>query len=146
MDQLVGYVAVAAGIWVSPNSITDWIPFENEITIYMLSCSGEQVSGVCRGNETTDVPFTYKVLVDQHSVWYWTDTFSKPRRLPFCAVQDTKSWLCQWESNEIPKSRFGMMAGKYVEIPTCITDTTTSAFYQVPIWRWWLAWLHERFS
>lgn len=147
MDRLAGCAMVAASFLLFPNTTAAWIPFDNEVTVYMLSCDGEEVSGVCRGKEKTDIPFTYKVSVDQHSVWYWrTDDAGKPRRLPFCAIHDTTSWLCQWESDEIPKSRFGMVAGKYVEIATCMTVSSAPLFYQVSVWRWWLVRLREKFS
>ncbi|WP_420993167.1 hypothetical protein ACKI2N_023580 [Cupriavidus sp. 30B13] len=147
MDRLIAYVMVAASAWVLPNTTAAWIPFENEVTVYMLSCDGEQVSDVCHGKEKTDIPFTYRVLLDQRSVWYWrTDDPSKPRRFPRCTIHDAKSWLCQLESDEVPKSRFGMVAGKYVEIATCVTGATTPFFYQVPMWRWWLVRLHEKLS
>ncbi len=147
MDRLTGYIAVAAIFWVFTGTAAAWIPFGNEVTVYMLSCDGQQVRGICHGKEKADIPFTYRILADQRSVWYWrTDYPGEPRRLPFCAVQDTKSWLCQWESAEVPKSRFGMIGGKYVEIATCVTDTNPPVFYQVPMWRWWLVRLHEKIS
>jgi len=122
-------------------------PLENEVTVYMLSCDGEPVYGVCYGKAKTYPPFTYKVSVDQHSVWYWAMGDPGMRReLSFCAVHDTNSWLCQWNSDEIPKTRFGMVSGKYVEIATCITDTTHRPPIQVPMWRWWLVRLHEKLS
>jgi len=122
-------------------------PLENEVTVYMLSCDGEPVNGVCYGKDKTYPPFTYKVSVDQHSVWYWTMGDPGMRReLSFCAVHDTNSWLCQWNSDEIPRTRFGMVSGKYVEIATCVTDTTHRPPIQVPMWRWWLVRLHEKLS
>lgn len=143
----IGCAIVAAGFWVLPGTTAAWIPFGNEVTVYMVSCAGEQPGGTCRGGEKTDLPFTYKVSVDQQSVWYWR-TDSSPHRLPFCTVRDMKSWLCQWEDSEIPRSRFGMVAGKYVEIPTCTaaTVTTMPPFYQVSMWRWWLVRLREMLS
>ncbi|MEJ0002868.1 MAG: hypothetical protein WDN30_03645 [Pararobbsia sp.] len=141
------YIILAAGLWVFPSAIAAWIPFENEVTVYMLSCDGQQVNGVCQGAEKTDIPFTYEVSLDQHAVWYWrADAPSRPRRFPFCAIHDTRSWLCQWDSDEAPKLRFGMAAGKYLEIATCMTVMTEPLFYQVPMWRWWLVWLHEELS
>jgi hypothetical protein len=65
-------------------------------------------------------------------------------RLPFCAIRDSKSWLCQWNSDDAPKARFGMEAGNYVEIATCATDTRGPIFYQVAMWRWWLVWLRGK--
>lgn len=122
-------------------------PFENEVTVYMLSCDGETVDAVCHGTEKTYLPFTYKVSVDEHSVSYWTMGDPGMRReLSFCAVHDASNWLCQWNSDEIPKTRFGMVAGKYVEIATCVTDTAHRPPVQVPMWRWWLVRLREKLS
>lgn len=138
---------VAAICCVLPVGTSGRTPLENEVTVYMLSCDGEPVSGVCRGKEKTYLPFTYEVSVDQHSVSYRTmDDPGARRELSFCAVHDANSWLCQWSSDDIPKARFGMVSGKYVEIATCITDTTHRPPYQVPMWRWWVARLHEKLS
>jgi hypothetical protein len=147
MNRLVGSIVIASGIGLVPDGSASLLPYGNEVTVYMLSCDGKRVSGVCRGNEKTDIPMTYKVLVDQHSVSYSrVDDPGEAQRFPFCAVSDTKSWWCQWEDDEVPKSRFGMVAGKYVEIATCMSVTTTQLYYQVPMWRWWLVWLHERLA
>lgn len=147
MNRLIGYSVVAASFWLLPSAMAAWTPFDNEVTVYMLSCDGEQANGVCHGTEKTDAPMTYKVLVDQHSVSYWrTDDADQPQRFPYCSVRDTRSWWCQWDDNEVPRARFGMVGGKYVEVATCMSVTTTQLFYQVPMWRWWLVRLHEKFA
>jgi hypothetical protein len=145
IKRLAGHLLVAAAFCFLAVATSVCTPFENEVTVYMLSCGGDQVDDVCYGKEKTYPPFTYKVSVDQHSVSYWTMADPGMRReLSVCAVHDTNSWLCQWNSDEVPKTRFGMVSGKYVEIATCITDTTHRSPYQVPRWRWWLARLHEQ--
>jgi len=145
MIRLIGYVVVAVSFWSLPDTIAAWMPFENEVTVYMLSCDGKQVNGVCHGKEKTDIPMIYKVLVDQNSVSARRmDDASRPQRFPYCVVLDTKSWWCQWSEDEIPNARFGMVAGQYAEIATCMTVTTTQLYYQVPMWRWWLVRLHEK--
>jgi hypothetical protein len=147
MKRLRGYLLVAAAFCFVPVATSVHTPLENEVTVYMLSCDGEQISDVCHGKEKTHLPFTYEVSVDQHSVWYWTMGDPGIRHeLSFCAVHDANSWLCQWNSAEIPKTRFGMVSGKYAEIATCMTDTTHFSFFQVPMWRWWLVRLHEKLS
>ncbi|WP_250456154.1 hypothetical protein [Caballeronia sp. ATUFL_M2_KS44] len=110
----------------------------------MLSCDGVRANGACEGDERTAVPFVYKVSFDQHSVLYWTmNDPGLPRELPFCTIRDARSWLCQWNSDDIPKTRFGMVAGNYVEIAVCTTAAPGPMFYQVRQWRWWLVRLHE---
>ncbi|WP_454828990.1 hypothetical protein [Paraburkholderia xenovorans] len=147
MNRLIIYIVVVASFLVFPGTTAAWLPFGNEVTVYMLSCDGEQKSGLCHGREKTDIPFTYKVLADQLSVWYWrADDPDEPRRLSFCAIHDMKNWLCQWGSDEIPKSRFGMVSGRYAEIATCVTVTSTPLFYQVSMLRWWFVWLREQLS
>jgi hypothetical protein len=147
MDRLTVYLLVAAVFCFLPVATSVYTPLENEVTVYILACDGEQISDVCHGKERTYLPFTYKVSVDQHSVSYWTmDDPGVQHQLSFCAVHDTNSWLCQWTSDEVPKTRFGMVSGKYAEIATCMTDTTHGAFVQVPMWRWWLVRLHEKLS
>lgn len=145
MNRLLAYVIVPAGIGILSGPAAVSTSLGNEATVYMLSCEGTQVDGVCHGSEKTDPPFTYKVSVDEHAVLYSTmDDAMSPRRFPFCVIHDTRSWLCQWEGYGIPKSRFGMVAGRYVEIATCMTGAKEQIFYQVPVWRWWLVRLHER--
>lgn len=145
MDRLFVYAVVPASFWFFSGSIIAWTPLESEATVYMLSCDGAQVGGVCNGKEEADLPFTYKVSVDEHAVLYSRmDGPDILRRLPFCTIRDARDWLCQWEGDKIPKSRFGMVAGKYVEIATCTSDATREMFYQVPMWRWWLVWLREK--
>ncbi|MFM0500765.1 hypothetical protein [Paraburkholderia caffeinilytica] len=147
MNRLTGYLPVAAVLCFLPVAASICTPLKNEVTVYMLSCDGEQINGVCHGKEKTHLPFTYEVSVDQHSVSYWTTADPGMRReLPFCAVHDTNSWLCQWSSEEVPKIRFGMVSGKYAEIATCMTDATHRPFFQVSMWRWWLVRLKEALS
>lgn len=64
----IGFAIVATGFWALPGTTAAWMPFGNEVTVYMVSCDGEQASGTCRGSEKADLPFTYKVSVDQQSV------------------------------------------------------------------------------
>lgn len=145
MHRLMGCLLIGVSAATFPVASTSWTPLDNETTVYMLSCDGEWVNEVCRGNERTSVPFTYKVSVDQHSVLYWTkDDLYLPRRFPFCAIQNARSWLCQWDRAETPKTRFGMVAGRYVEIAVCTTGAPVPMFYQVPKWRWWIVRLHEK--
>ncbi|MFP3614393.1 hypothetical protein SB778_30295 [Paraburkholderia sp. SIMBA_050] len=147
MNRLIGHLVVAASFWFLPDQIATWMPFENEVTVYMLSCDGEQVNGICRGNEKTDIPMTYKVLIDQNFVSARRmNDMSRPQRFPYCLVGDTKNWWCQWSEDEVPDSRFGMVAGKYAEITTCMSITTTQLYHQVPMWRWWMVWLHENLA
>jgi hypothetical protein len=147
MHRLTGCLLIGVSAATFPVASTSWPQLENETTVYMLSCDGERVNDVCRGYERTGVPFTYKVSVDQHSVLYWTTSNpSLPRRLPFCAIQNARSWLCQWNNDDIPKTRFGMVGGRYVEIAVCTTRAPVPMFYQVPKWRWWLVRLHEEFG
>jgi hypothetical protein len=147
MKRLSGYFMVAAVCCFFPVATFVRTPLENEVTVYMLSCDGESINDVCHGMEKTYLPFTYEVSVDQHSVSY--STMGDPgmrHELSFCAVHDTNCWLCQWSSDEVPKTRFGMVSEKYVEIATCVTDTTHRPPIQVPRWRWWLVRLHEKLS
>src|ERR1700742_4557394 len=110
MNRLTGYFLVAAVFFFVPVAASVCTPLENEVTVYMLSCDGEQINDICHGKEKTFLPFTYKVSVDQHSVSYWTMGDPGMRHeLSFCAVRDTNSWLCQWNSDEVPKTRFGMV-------------------------------------
>src|SRR6202012_2455464 len=146
MNRLMGCFLLAVGLCLLPNVTHVWTRFESDVTVYMLSCDGAQMDGTCEGTETTDVPFTYQVSVDQHSVRYWR--LSDPdviRGLTFCAIHDSKSWLCQWNGDDAPKSRFGMEAGRYVEIGTCMTTAPGPVFYQVSMWRWWLVWVEQKF-
>ncbi|SAK67870.1 hypothetical protein AWB80_03361 [Caballeronia pedi] len=138
-------IGVSASLF--PVASTSLTRFENETTVYMLSCDGERINDVCSGNERTGVPFTYKVSVDQNSVLYWTmNDPNLARRLPFCAIQNSRSWLCQWTNDDIPKTRFGMVGGRYVEIAVCSTGAPVPMFYQVYKWRWWLVRLREAFG
>lgn len=147
MNRLIGYTLAAASFWSLPGKVAAWMPFENEVAVYMLSCDGEQANGVCHGEEKTDVPMIYKVLVDQNSVSaHRMNDLDRPQRFPYCFVNDVKNWWCQWSEDEVPDSRFGMVRGKYAEITTCMNVTTTQFYYQVPMWRWWLVWLHEKLA
>lgn len=145
--RLTGYFVVAAALCFFPVSASISTSLENEVTVYMLSCDGEMVNDVCHGMEKTYLPFTYAVSVDQHSVSYRTMAERGiQHELSFCAVQDTNSWLCQFNGDEVPKTRFGMVSGKYAEIATCVADTTHRPPIQVSMWRWWLVRLHEKLS
>jgi hypothetical protein len=145
--RLTRYYVVAAILSFFPVAASVRTPLESEVTVYMLSCDGEQINDVCHGKEETHVPFTYAVSVDQHSVSYRTmGDSSTSHELSFCAVHDTNSWLCQWNNAEVPKTRFGMVSGRYAEIATCMTDAAHRPFFQVPMWRWWLVRMHEKLS
>jgi len=145
MNRLMGCLLLAVALCLLPNASHVWTRFDNDVTVYMLSCDGAQMDGTCEGAETTDVPFTYRVSVDQHSVRYWR--ISDPdviRRLTFCAIHDSTSWLCQSNGDDAPKTRFGMAAGHYLEVGTCMTAAPGPVFYQVSMWRWWFVWVRER--
>ena len=147
MKRLTRFFLVAAVFFFLPVATSVSTRLENEVTVYMLSCGGERTNDICHGKERTYLPFTYGVSVDQHSVSYWTMSDAYVRReLPVCVVHDTNSWLCQWTSDEVPRTRFGMASGKYVEIATCIIDSTHRTPYQVSVWRWWLVRMREKFS
>jgi hypothetical protein len=147
VKRLTAYFMAATVSCFFAAATSVFTPLDNQVTVYMVSCDGEPVDGVCHGMARTYPPFTYEVSVDQHSVSYWTMADPGMRReLSFCAVHDTNSWLCQWNSDEIPKTRFGLASGKYVEIATCITDTSHRPPIQVPMWRWWLVRLREKLS
>lgn len=147
MDRFVGCAIVAASLLGVAEDAVVQTPLRDETTVYMVSCDGKSVGGVCHGMEQTDVPFTYQAFVDQQSVRYWrADDSSQSYRFPICAVHDAKNWLCQLESNAIPKSRFAMVAGKFVEMETCATTEHAATFYQVPVWRWWLVRMREKLA
>lgn len=138
MNRPMVCLAVAAALCLLLIATHMWTRFENDVTVYMLSCDGAQMNGTCEGTETTDVPFSYHVSIDQHSVLYWrVNDPGLIRRFPFCAIHDSTSWLCQWDDDGAPKTKFGMQAGRYVEVGTCATDPGGPVFYQVSAWRWW---------
>ncbi|WP_322029444.1 hypothetical protein [Paraburkholderia sp. J76] len=139
--------AAATGFFLLPSATPAWSRFENDVTVYMVSCDAKKVNGVCTGREKADTPFTYKVSVDQRSVLFWrVDNPGLHHRLPFCAIHDTKTWLCQLNGEVVPRTKIGMAAGNYMEIATCTTDASMPVFYQVSLWHWWLVWLRTRFS
>jgi hypothetical protein len=145
MDRLISCAMIAAILLGLAQSTAMSIPAENEVTVYMLSCEGEQVGETCQGSERTDTPFTYKVLVDRQSVWYWPmDDLSRSSRFSMCAVRDSKNWLCQMESGEASQSIFEMTSGKYAEIEACTTGPAHTVFHQVSMWQWWVVWLREK--
>jgi hypothetical protein len=145
MHRLTGCMLLGVSAALLPVASTSWTRLENETTVYMLSCDGARVSHVCSGNERTGVPFTYRVSADQHSVLYWTmNDPNLQRRLSFCVIQNTRSWLCQWNNDDIPKTR--LVGGRYVEIAVCVSGASVPMFYQVDKWRWWLVRLHVKFE
>lgn len=147
MLRLLGCLLISIGVSTLPNAWTAWASFENGMTVYMVSCDGARIGGLCHGDERAGVPFTYQVSLDEHSVTYRTmNDPGLPRTLPFCVIRDVRSWLCQWNRDEVPKIRFGMVGGNYVEISVCTTDAPGPMFYQVSQWHWWRVRLRETFS
>lgn len=114
-----------------------------EVTLYKMFCTKGRVDGVCKSEEQTANPTTYKVFVEQQVVIYWVGD-SSPVRLPFCAVRDARNWSCKYETgSEIPRREYIMSNGNYYEVgePRLLGS---DPFYTVSAWRWWSVWLAQK--
>jgi hypothetical protein len=117
-----------------------WPVFErmqNEITVYSMFCTTARVNGVCKGDEQTANPSSFKVYPDQQSVVTWIGN-GPVTRYEHCAVRDVSNWRCQNGSFE-----HTMTDGEYTEVAEPPFLPITKLFYQAPRWRWWTAKLSE---
>jgi len=113
----------------------------NEITVYPMFCTNGRVNGVCNSKEETANPTTYKVFPDLQSVVYWVGD-GTPARYSNCAVRDVSNWTCHL-GKEPPRSEYMMTNGNYSEYAEAPMFTSTTLFYPVPRWRWWMVKLSE---
>ena len=134
----VPILMVLSVIWL----FADHLPWQNEVVVYKLFCVGGRHGDVCPTHEETANRTTYKALVDQQTVVYWSEDGEEPRRFGRCAVRDSKNWTCQFESaaDATPLYVHRMIHGAYSETasPEAFGGPSTDVFYPVAKWRWWL--------
>jgi len=142
-------LVTAAGIfcvWLFWDSIAVKVPFRTEISVYWLNCDGQKVNGVCRGTEHTADLTTYKVLVKQQDVLYWSGT-GPLHHYKNCVVRDLKNWTCQWEGpDKVSMATIRMEDGNLSQPLNSPLIPPSQPFYQVPKWKWWKVWLTEKFN
>ena len=115
----------------------------NEITVYHMFCTNGRVNGVCRSREETANPTTYKVFPDLQSVVYWSGDGS-PSRFTYCAVRDVSNWTCHYgKAGESGRVEYMMADGNYSEYAEAPMFASTTLFYPVSRWRWWMVKLSE---
>jgi hypothetical protein len=117
----------------------------NEITIYPMFCATGRVNGVCRFEEQTANPTTYKVFPDQQSVIYWVGD-AAPTRLASCAVRDVSNWRCQSARAGGPNVEHIMSDGNFTENAEPPLIATTTLFYPAPRWHWWAVAVREMWT
>ena len=115
----------------------------NEITVYKMFCTNGRVNGVCNSEEQTANPTTYKVFPDLQSVVYWIGD-GPPARFTSCAVRDVSNWTCHYgKASESPRTEYMMADGNFVENAELPMIASTTLFYPVSRWRWWIVKLSE---
>ena len=129
-------IAVAVCIWL----FSDNLPFQKEIVVYPLFCPGGRHDAACPKLEETANRTTYKALVDQQTVIYWTEDGDEPKRFARCAVRDSENWVCRHEASPevVPSHVYRMIHGSYTETTTSPWVNSTDIFYPVSKWHWWL--------
>lgn len=128
-------------------SIAGWYfgdRFGNETTVYRAFCAGNRENLECKSGEETANPTTYKAIIEQQTVVYWTGD-SHPYRFRFCAVRDARNWACKDEAEtEIATVRYVMSNGDYLELVDApLRATKGDVFYIVSKFRWWKLRLSE---
>jgi len=128
-------IAAIAALW----AFSDSLPFQNEVTVYKMFCTGGLKEGKCNSKEQTANPTTFKVLVDQQTVLYWHGGNDAPKRLVHCAVRNTQNWSCQLGNRleDDPKYQWEMVDGRYRDVVQKPALSSQELFYQVPKWYWW---------
>lgn len=121
------------------------LPFQSDVTVYNMFCTGGLSNGKCSSKEETANPSTYRALADQQTVLYWNSNTDAPKRLQHCAVRDTRNWSCQLEDKleESPKIQWQMVGGEFREVVEKPFISAQSIFYAVPKWYWWWVRLSE---
>ena len=132
------FIVFGLAVWLFSESA----PFRSEVTVYPGWCSEARQDGKCKAKEEAANPTTYKALVGQQTVVYWSDD-GAPSSMKSCAVRDVKNWSCQ----------IGNGIGWYPDAKTELVDgvlfkTGSGGLdlinYQVPKWYWW--WLRLNMS
>lgn len=128
-------IAVVVVLWLFSESL----PFQNEVTVYKMFCTGGLKQGKCNSKEETANPTTFKALVDQQTVIYWHGEKDPPNRLLHCAVRNARNWSCQLGNTleDNPKIQWVMVDGEYREVVEKPFISSNEIFYQVPKWYWW---------
>lgn len=120
-----------------------WPIFETmrgEITVYNMFCTKERVNGVCKGQEQTANPTSFKVYPDQQSVVSWVGD-GPVIRYERCAVRDVSDWSC-----DNGHFRHIMANGEYTDNADPPFTAVATIFYAVPRCRWWWVRLREAAS
>lgn len=97
-----------------------------------MFCPTGRVNGVCKFDEQTANPTTYKAFTDQQSVIFWTGD-AAPTRFKTCAVRDVSNWRCSFGKD----AEYSMTGGDYVEVTEPPLIASTTLFYPVSRWHWW---------
>ena len=136
MPAVIAFIAfVVVGLWL----FSEELPFQNEITVYQMFCTGEgRKDGKCKSKEETANPITYRAFVDQQTVIYWFE-HSAPTRMRNCAVRDAKNWSCQLDDRW--QTEYKMIDGA---LGKTSDNPIQPIFYQASKWRWWSVWLDQR--
>ncbi len=129
---LAGIVALFVLPFVALWAFSDSLPFQDEITVYEMSCSEPIKDGICKAKEETLGRTTFKAFPNQQVVIHWSEEGVRIlQRDNDCVVRDSKNWSCKVDGSSFIK----IMAdgkfryGYYADSPT--------AFYTVHKGYWW---------
>lgn len=123
------FITFASAPFMALWAFSDYLPFQDEVTVYKMYCSKPRKDGICKGKEETIGRTTFKVFPDQQVVIHWREEIRILQRYSDCVVRDSKNWSCEEK---------GMFNGKFLRYGFLEDDT-----YAVPKWRWWWVKLHE---
>ena len=133
-------IAFWVGLVFSLWNWSDRLPFATEVTVYHGFCPKPRVNSVCEQGEEAANPTTYKALVDQQAIVYWTGG-SAPSKLERCAIRDAHNWSCRLgtrRADDVDEIKWILNDGDFSETVDPLGVRVASIFYQVPKWRWWL--------
>ena len=128
---------VCAVVW----ALSDHLPLQSEVTVYQGFCPVARVNEQCPGKEEAAGVTTFKVLVNEQAVVYWSEG-TAPQRPYRCAVRDTRNWSCTFDppkDGEVNQPRWDMIDGDLHYVGTDAAPGS-AIFYQIPKAKWW--WLH----
>jgi hypothetical protein len=133
MGELLAFAAaITSAIWLFSGSL----PFESEVTVYRMFCTGSVKNGACYSKEETSGRTSYKAIVEAQSVVYWGEDYT-PASYRHCAVRNTRNWSCSDGDPDVVHWEHKMVDGEFSERRTPHIPSI-DLFYVVPRWKWWI--------
>jgi hypothetical protein len=114
---------------------SDRITMQGERTIYTVECAGGAWEGThCPGKLVPGPRYAFRASRTRGEVLHWIRGSTEPSgRYSDCTIKDRDNWSCNAQVDGKPQLTYEMVNGR----PTRGVGGLTTAFHDVPKWKWW---------